>query len=84
MSSAEAGPLLGYAEVAELTGLSAATLRGYAAAGRMPAPEPLPAGWPSDRPRWRQAVIDEWLAARPGRGAPGRPRARRGQRVQPG
>ena len=63
--------LLDYAGVAAVTGLSAATLRGYRAAGRMPDPDASPA---PDRPRWRRATITSWLAERPGRGAPGRTR----------
>jgi predicted DNA-binding transcriptional regulator AlpA len=74
--------LLDYAGVAALTGLSTATLRGYRAAGRMPAPDVMPA---PDRPRWRESTITTWLAdpeQRPGRGAPGRPRKTRYAQTQ--
>lgn len=67
--------LLSYAEVAALTGISAATLRSYRAAGRMPAPDELPV---PDRPRWRRSTIVGWMANRPGRGAPGQTRRPRG------
>ena len=66
--------LLDYAGVATLTGLAASTLRQYRANGRMPEPDAMPA---PDRPRWTAATIRAWVAARPGRGAPGRPRRRK-------
>ncbi len=69
--------LLDYAEVAAITGHSAATLRGYRAAGRMPEPDVMLA----DRPRWRSATITAWLADRPGRGAPGLQRKARTRAV---
>lgn len=69
--------LLDYAGVATVTGLSAATLRGYRAAGRFPKPDVMLA---ADRPRWFESTITAWLAdpqQRPGRGSPGRPKSRR-------
>jgi hypothetical protein len=59
------GDLLSYQEVAKLAKVSAATLRGYRAAQRMPEPDELPA---PDRPRWRRDTIETWLRTRPGRG----------------
>jgi predicted DNA-binding transcriptional regulator AlpA len=66
------GPL-SYEEVAAITGLTAATLRFYRSKGLLPEPDASPV---PDRPRWRRSTIDNWLANRPGRGAPGRPRRR--------
>ena len=70
----ETTDLLCYADIAELTGLTAATLRRYKREGYMPAPDDLPV---PDRPRWHRSTIDQWLTQRPGQGAPGRPRAKR-------
>lgn len=69
--------LLDYAGVAELTGLKAGTLRRYRSIGLLPEPDALPV---PDRPRWSEATIRYWLEHRLGRGAPGRPRARRATR----
>ena len=66
-----ADALLGYSDVAAMTGLSTATLRSYRAAGRFPEPDELPV---PDRPRWRESTITAWLENRPGMGAPGRKR----------
>lgn len=66
--------LLAYADIAVITGLSAATLRGYRTAGRLPEPDDLTV---PDRPRWHRSTITTWLAQRPGRGAPGKPRKAR-------
>jgi hypothetical protein len=63
--------LVGYAGIAAITGLTPATLRRYRAIGLLPAPDALAA---PDRPRWTRATIERWMANRPGRGAPGRPR----------
>jgi predicted DNA-binding transcriptional regulator AlpA len=63
--------LLDYAGVAAFTGLTPATLRRYRSIGLLPVPDALPA---PDRPRWRRATIEWWMANRPGRGSPGRPR----------
>lgn len=66
--------LLDYAGVAALTGLTPSTLRRYRSIGLLPEPDELPV---PDRPRWRAETIRRWQAERPGRGAPGRTRARR-------
>lgn len=63
--------LLDYTAVAALANVVPATLRRYRADGRMPEPDELPT---PDRPRWRTSTINAWLAARPGRGAPGHKR----------
>lgn len=60
------GVLLGYAELAELTGLSRSTLRNYKAKGYLPAPDDNSV---ADRPRWTAATIQDWIKHRPGRGA---------------
>jgi predicted DNA-binding transcriptional regulator AlpA len=59
------GPdLLGYAQVADLLGVSQATVRKYNSDGFMPAPDQLVLG----RPFWRRATITAWQRQRPGRG----------------
>jgi predicted DNA-binding transcriptional regulator AlpA len=68
-------PLLDYAGIATLTGLTRATLRRYRSIGLLPPPDELPV---PDRPRWRTSTITAWAKARPGRGAPGHPRGNRG------
>ncbi len=55
----------GAAEVAAYLGLSAQTIRNYAAEGRMPEPD-VRIGTIGG---WSKATIDEWKANRPGRGA---------------
>lgn len=64
--------LLGYAEIAALAGVEAATLRKYRQQGYLPEPDELVA---PDRPRWKRSTVEAWLDSRPGRGAPGRPRS---------
>jgi predicted DNA-binding transcriptional regulator AlpA len=65
---------LSYDDIAELTGVSTSTLRGYRAKGQMPQPDASPH---PRVPMWRRRTIEEWLANRPGRGAPGQPRISR-------
>ncbi|MEU3704712.1 MarR family transcriptional regulator [Streptomyces anulatus] len=55
-----------YKKIAEETGLSVITLRGYKKSGHMPAPDEQPT---PDRPRWYPETITTWMANRPGRGA---------------
>jgi hypothetical protein len=81
--------LVGYEGVARLTGLRPATLSNYLSKSRgrpaetrlIPAPEEYP-GAVADRPRWRVGTIREWMANRPGRGSPGRPRPSRTRGLQ--
>ena len=54
--------------VADLLGLSVATVRTYRRDGRLPAPE-ITLG---RSPGWSEAAVREWAAGRPGKG--GRPR----------
>ena len=67
-------PLLDYAAIAALTGLSVSTLRAYVTGGYFP---PADKRLAPDRPRWRRSTVTTWQASRPGRGAPGKPRSRR-------
>ena len=53
-------PLYGYVEIAEIIGISAATLRNYRKRGYMPPPDVMLA----DRPRWREATIVAWQRER--------------------
>lgn len=57
-------------EVAARLGLAVATVRAYRAQKRLPAPD----GMVGRTPWWRPETIDEWQAARPGRGRAGIPR----------
>jgi predicted site-specific integrase-resolvase len=68
------GTTLGYAEVAELAGVSVASVRAYKHDGKIPAPD---ASLTEDRPRWRVETITAWLQARPGKGTPGKARGPR-------
>ena len=52
--------LLGYVDVAEMVGISQATLRNYRRRGYMPPPDVMLA----DRPRWREATIRDWQRQR--------------------
>ena len=56
---------LGPAEVAARVGLAPATIRDYAAKGRMPEPD-VRIG---PNAGWTEASIDAWWANRPGQGA---------------
>lgn len=56
---------MGPAEVATHVGLTAGTVRGYAAQGKMPEPD-VRIGTTSG---WSQETIDQWWANRPGQGA---------------
>lgn len=60
-------------DLAELAGIRPDSLQ----RAKPPAPDghDLDAG--HARPWWRESTARAWLAARPGRGAPGRPRAKR-------
>ena len=58
---------LDYAQVAALSGVSAATLRSYYSRGLLPSPD-LKIG---QSPGWREETIRAWLASRSGRGAGG-------------
>jgi predicted DNA-binding transcriptional regulator AlpA len=64
--------LVGYAEAAQIVGVSVATLRSYRYKGLLPDVDD--ASFP-DRPRWRRSTIEAWLTTRPGRGGPGRKRS---------
>jgi hypothetical protein len=57
-----------YSDIADYLGVAAATVRKYAAAGRLPAPDDQLGG----SPLWRSDKIIAWHAERPGHG--GRPR----------
>lgn len=52
--------LLGYRDIAVLTGISEGTLRNYRRRGYMPVPDVMLA----DRPRWNRSSIDHWLHLR--------------------
>lgn len=58
-------PLIGYREMADLAGVTPATLRHYKAEGRLPPPDDD--SGPS-RPRWRLSTYRAWMASRPGPG----------------
>lgn len=53
-------PLLGYREIAELSGVGEATLRNYRRRGYLPEPDVMLA----DRPRWRSATVQKWMRLR--------------------
>lgn len=70
--------LIGNDAAAAHVGLRSATWRHYVHKGQAPPPhrrdsETRPG---HGLPVWRQRDLDEWMAQRPGRGAPGRPRRR--------
>lgn len=54
------------AEVAELAGISPASVHRYRLRGAVPEPD----GYVGRTPWWKRETIDEWLATRP---KPGRP-----------
>lgn len=54
-----------YAELAEITGISASTLRSYYSSGRMPRPDATI----GTTPGWTEKTIHEWMDNRPGTGA---------------
>jgi hypothetical protein len=67
---------LGYAQIAELTGLTRATLRSYRAKGLLPEPDDTSV---PDRPRWSAETIARWRLQRaesPGMGNRTGPRGR--------
>lgn len=55
------------ADIAEHLGVTAATVRAYAARSQMPAPDRRIGG----KPLWRPATIRAWRAERPGMGVGG-------------
>ena len=55
------------AEVAELAGITTASVRRYRQRGAIPEPD----GMLGRTPWWRRDTIERWIATRPG---PGRPR----------
>lgn len=57
--------LLSVSEAAALAGVAASTWRTYVARGQAPAPDVYVT---PDRPRWRRATVEAWMAARPGQG----------------
>lgn len=54
--------------VAERIGVASATVRGYAAHGRMPEPDARIWDGKTWLSAWKTETIDEWQATRPGRG----------------
>jgi hypothetical protein len=65
MSAAMVADTLGYAEIAQLAGVTVGAVRSYRARGYLPEPDVWAA---ADRPRWHRSTITGWLAARPGSG----------------
>lgn len=62
-------------DVAELAGVSPATIRSYRARGYLPAPDIVL----GQSPGWTEKAIRQWLTNRPGRGiGGGRPRKDQG------
>lgn len=59
-TDADGNPLYGYVEIAQIIGISAATLRNYRKRGYMPPPDVMLA----DRPRWREATVIAWQRER--------------------
>jgi predicted DNA-binding transcriptional regulator AlpA len=72
---AKGDDLLRYNDIAAMLGVDPATVRGYRRDGRLPEPDDQAV---PDRPRWRRSTIEAWNSARPGIGAPGKPRRKRG------
>jgi predicted DNA-binding transcriptional regulator AlpA len=58
-------------QVANLVGLSVASVREYVRRGAFPAPD----GMLGRTPWWRASTVDEWLASRRGPGRPRNPKA---------
>lgn len=62
---------LSLADIAERVGVEASTIRTYRSQGRLPEPDAMT----GPTPGWLPETVDEWMAARPGRGVGGgRPR----------
>ena len=71
---------VGNAEAAAYVGVTISAWRSYVTRKDRPmAPEPTRREVRGGHalPVWTQDQLDEWMASRPGRGAPGRPRAKR-------
>lgn len=68
---------VGNQAAAAYVGLPAATWRNYVSKGMPPPPHRREHSGGHSLPVWTRAQLDEWMATRPGRGAPGRPRRKR-------
>lgn len=69
--------LIGNQAAADYLGMPVATWRPYVQRRQAPQPIRREIRGGHALPVWTRQQLDEWSAARPGRGAPGRPRARR-------
>jgi hypothetical protein len=69
--------LIGNTAAAEYAGVSVNTWTPYVARGQAPKPVRREVRGGYAQPVWTKAQLDEWMANRPGVGAPGRPRAKR-------
>lgn len=68
-------PLWTYAQIADLTGISAATLRVWRLRGKLPAPDYEIGPWPA----WKPTTIESWWGAKEPETEPEREPAQAGQ-----